>query len=293
MGAAKKIIVWLALIVLMIVSASANIPREAEKCVWEKIGLGVESCQINELEASHWELDKFELRLEVAVNPLLDPDGRLATGFATGYVGGAFAKSQNLTQGIGQAIGTLGSYLTPGLGEFALVRDTVGGAMNVGAGLGRMWENGVNWVDALDVAINAVGTVLGVKGMSPQPVSRPPAAVFMEDNVRLNLGNVDNAGIRQAYESEVKALKDLGNSARAAGQDAEATARMLNAERNALKLQYRKFSPPDFVKQAESRNVRLYGDPVGPSVEYFRAEGKTWEQIIEKAARPGGGDLGF
>jgi hypothetical protein len=71
MGAAKKIIVWLALIVLMIVSASANIPREAETRVWEKIGLGVESCQINELEASHWELDRFELRLEVAVNPLL------------------------------------------------------------------------------------------------------------------------------------------------------------------------------------------------------------------------------
>jgi RHS repeat-associated protein len=143
----------------------------------------------------------------------LDPDGRLATGFATGYVGGAFAKSQNLTQGIGQAVGTLGSYLTPGLGEFALVRDTVGGAMNVGTGMGRMLENGVNWVDALDVAINAVGTVLGVKGMSPQPVSRPPVAVF-SDAPAVNLTAFGSNGV-EAYQGVKQAsqyLRDMGVS---------------------------------------------------------------------------------
>jgi hypothetical protein len=36
--------------------------------------------------------------------------------------------------------------------------------------------------------------------------------------------------VRQGYVSEVEALKDLGNSMRAAGQDAEATATILNAE---------------------------------------------------------------
>lgn len=36
-----------------------------------------------------------------------------------------------------------------------------------------------------------------------------------------------------------------------------------------------------------------YGNPLGPTIEQLRAQGKTWEQIIESATRPGGEDLGF
>jgi hypothetical protein len=224
----------------------------------------------------------------------LDPDGRFGKGAVNGYFTGAFYKPENLTQAIGGVVGTTLSYLTPYWGEVAIARDIAGGASNAGGALGRMSVNGINGPDLLDLTVNAGGTFLGLRGLSLQNAPTvQPAAVFTEENVKLNLGNFDNAAIRQAYETEVKALKDLGNSARAAGQDAEATARMLNAERNALKIEYRKFSPPDFVKEAELRNFRLYGDPVGPSVEHFRADGKTWQQIIEKAARPGGGDLGF
>lgn len=99
--------------------------------------------------------------------------------------------------------------------------------------------------------------------------------------------------LRAQYEAEVRLLEDVGLNARAAGQTTEATARMLNAERNALKLKYREFSPSESVKLYEQRNLEKYGDPVGPSVEYFRAKGKTWEEIIDSAARPGGKDLGF
>lgn len=63
--------------------------------------------------------------------------------------------------------------------------------------------------------------------------------------------------------------------------------------RNALKVQYRALSPPDAVLQFEQRNIELYGNPVGPSAAQLNAAGKTWEQIIESAARPGGSDLGF
>jgi hypothetical protein len=98
---------------------------------------------------------------------------------------------------------------------------------------------------------------------------------------------------RAGYVQEVESLKDLANSARAAGQDAEATARMVSSERNALKIKYRELSPADFVKQAEARNIEKYGNPLGPTVDQLRAQGKTWEQIIDSSARAGGKDLGL
>jgi len=99
--------------------------------------------------------------------------------------------------------------------------------------------------------------------------------------------------LRQAYVAEVEALKDLGFSARAAGQDVQATARMLNAERDALKVMYRDMSPAEKVLEWEARNMNRYGNPLGPTIDQLRAQGKTWEQIIESASRPGGGDVGF
>lgn len=83
------------------------------------------------------------------------------------------------------------------------------------------------------------------------------------------------------------------NTARAAGQDSETIARRLHAERNALKVKYQQLSPPDKVNEYEQRNINKYGNPLGPTIEQLRAQGKTWEQIIESATRPGGEDLGF
>lgn len=91
----------------------------------------------------------------------------------------------------------------------------------------------------------------------------------------------------------MEGLQGLGASARAAGQNAEATARMVHAERNALKLQYRELTPANMVEQFELRNIQKYGNPVGPSIDQLRASGKTWEQIIESASRSGEADLGF
>jgi hypothetical protein len=99
--------------------------------------------------------------------------------------------------------------------------------------------------------------------------------------------------LRQQYTKEVRELEGLGLSARAAGQNPETTARMLCSERNALKDKYREQSPPDAVKIFEQRNIQKYGDAIGPTVEQLNAQGKSWEQIIDSAARPGGSDLGF
>jgi hypothetical protein len=39
--------------------------------------------------------------------------------------------------------------------------------------------------------------------------------------------------------------------------------------------------------------MERYGDPLGPSIEWLRARGKSWDDIIESASRTGGADLGF
>ena len=40
-------------------------------------------------------------------------------------------------------------------------------------------------------------------------------------------------------------------------------------------------------------NIEKYGDKLGPTVEWLRNNGKTWEEIIDSAQRTGGKDLGF
>ena len=146
-----------------------------------------------------------------------------------------------------------------------------------------------------------IGTAMGDQWVSDryQTAANAIAAEFaVGEAVGIIRGTVGNAAkslpaLRTQYEAEVRLLEDVGLNARAAGQTTEATASMLNAERNALKLKYRQFSPADQVKVFEQRNIEKYGNPVGPTVEQLRAQGRTWEDIIESAARPGGKDLGF
>ncbi|MHB8874567.1 MAG: RHS repeat domain-containing protein [Myxococcaceae bacterium] len=99
--------------------------------------------------------------------------------------------------------------------------------------------------------------------------------------------------LRQQYIDAVKSLGDKAAAMRQAGVSPEQIARTLHAERNALKVAYRGLSPPEAVKAFELRNIKKYGNPLGPTVEQLRAAGKSWEEIAASAARPGGADLGF
>lgn len=99
--------------------------------------------------------------------------------------------------------------------------------------------------------------------------------------------------LRQQYVDAVAKLVDSASGLRGVGATSEDIARALHAERNALKLQYRQLSPADLVKKFEQRNIDKYGNPLGPSIDQLRAQGKTWDQIIESATRPGGEDLGY
>jgi len=99
--------------------------------------------------------------------------------------------------------------------------------------------------------------------------------------------------IRQQYVDDIAGLRDLGVSARGAGQNAEATARMLHAERRALGVQYKNLTPKAELQRITERNIKKYNDPLGPSVDWLRSQGKSWDDIIESAGRAGGKDLGY
>ena len=99
--------------------------------------------------------------------------------------------------------------------------------------------------------------------------------------------------LRQRYVDDVTALKNLGLSARGAGQSAEATARMLHAERRALGVKYKNLTPKAELQKITERNIKKYNDPLGPSVDWLRSKGKSWDDIIESASRSGGKDLGY
>ena len=99
------------------------------------------------------------------------------------------------------------------------------------------------------------------------------------------------AALRQAYEAEVRALAIKAAQMRADGHSVEEIARELHAERRALGIKYKDVTPPEILQKILERNRQVYGDELGPTIEWLRAQGKSWEQIIESASRPGGQDL--
>ena len=42
-----------------------------------------------------------------------------------------------------------------------------------------------------------------------------------------------------------------------------------------------------------ARNLNMYGDKFAPGIEWLRKVGKSWNDIINSAIRPGGKDLRF
>jgi len=60
-----------------------------------------------------------------------------------------------------------------------------------------------------------------------------------------------------------------------------------------LGVQYKDLTPPNKLAEIYERNLRVYGDKFGPSIDWLRAKGKSREQLTESAACPGGKNLGF
>ena len=158
------------------------------------------------------------------------------------------------------------------------------------------FQNG-RWIwGTIDTAI-AITDVILVKTLVTAGM-KVLIAVAIKDTEKAAEKAVEKAAenlpaLRSAYVAEVRALEDVGLAARSAGQDAQATARMLHEMRRDLGVQYKNLTPAAELDKIYLRNIDKYGDKLGPTIDYLRGQGKTWEQIIESASRPGGKDLGL
>jgi hypothetical protein len=95
------------------------------------------------------------------------------------------------------------------------------------------------------------------------------------------------ADLRAQYEAEVTALRTAAEQRLATGSGEEQVARWTVAQRNALKQRFRAGTPADELARLEAWTRSRYGNALGPSAEQLHAQGKSWRQIIEGAARPG------
>ena len=122
------------------------------------------------------------------------------------------------------------------------------------------------------------GIVAGVKGTG-----------LLDDIIKFFTGGSKTADVvvRQAYVNEVRGLSNIEQALRAEGKSTEEIARVLHQARRELGVQYKNMTSPEMLEQIYDRNLNKYGDKLGPSIEYLRGRGKTWEQIVESAKTPG------
>jgi RHS repeat-associated protein len=99
--------------------------------------------------------------------------------------------------------------------------------------------------------------------------------------------------LRQQYVTAVYGLRYQAQVMRAVGNSVEDIARAIHAERRVIGIRFKDLTPPDMLEAIYARNIERYGDKLGPTIEWLRGRGKSWEEIIESASRAGGSDLGF
>lgn len=99
--------------------------------------------------------------------------------------------------------------------------------------------------------------------------------------------------LRAAYVKEVEGLSSIASKMRTGGSSSEEIARTLHGLRRELGVKYKSLTPDNVLQQIYQRNLQKYGDKLGPSIDYLRQQGKSWDDIINSATRTGGKDLGF
>jgi hypothetical protein len=79
--------------------------------------------------------------------------------------------------------------------------------------------------------------------------------------------------------------KAIANMADLPGSE-KALAEAANNARRQLGVEYKNLTPEPLRDYIYEINLKRYGDPLGPSVDFLVQRGKTYSQIVESAARP-------
>jgi len=100
------------------------------------------------------------------------------------------------------------------------------------------------------------------------------------------------AQMRDQYEGEVHAIGSHAKAQLGAGVSEEDVARDAHEKRRALGVKYKDLTPAAKREQIYARNLKKYGDKLGPTIKYLaEKKKKSWGDIIAGAAKAGGEDI--
>ncbi|MFC9335229.1 hypothetical protein [Arthrobacter sp. NPDC057009] len=91
--------------------------------------------------------------------------------------------------------------------------------------------------------------------------------------------------LREVYKKSARQISDRARALVAEGMQLEEAAKWAHQARNTLKTTIRAQGSPIVKGLAEARNIRKYGDKVGPTFDELIREGKTPEDIIGSTGR--------
>lgn len=110
--------------------------------------------------------------------------------------------------------------------------------------------------------------------------------LMTNDSTNQPLNESELRQLRAAYVGEVQALSSVLEERRGAGKTNEEIAIELHSLRREIGVKYKNLTPTEQREKIYQRNLELYGDPLGPTIDYLRnVQSKSWEQIIESATR--------
>jgi RHS repeat-associated protein len=219
--------------------------------------------------------------------------GAAAAGFSS-IAGGSIPGANNI---IGRAVvGAVASKLAGGKAEQGALLAAMEGLYNE-CGATRMCS------DIFSASNSTFTTSNSYSGTYNSFRDAPLDAVYLD--VELVAGGAIARGIslafsaariaagRAAYTAEVAEIQVMAENARLAGATPEAVARMAHQLRRDIGIKYKELTNPALLEQIYARNVSTYGDRLGPTIDWLRTQGKSWQQITNSASRTGGKDLGF
>ena len=113
------------------------------------------------------------------------------------------------------------------------------------------------------------------------------AHVRIDRLLATSLGVMAESDLRSRYEAAVLGLCAWVAALREEGRSSEMVARAVHAERRRLTATFKELTPEPLRSRIRSRTLAIYGDCTGPTIESLRARGKSWDDIIDSATRPG------
>jgi hypothetical protein len=93
--------------------------------------------------------------------------------------------------------------------------------------------------------------------------------------------------LRPGYEAAILQLRGRVDAMRSEGASSETIARVEHVERRQLTANFKALTPEPWRSRIHHRTLAAHGDAVGPTIENLRARGKSWDDIIDSATRPG------